>query len=84
MAAQAAASPREAEIARAKLDALPAPQTLDRDAILAMPDLRADVTSRRVWNPRLRVHVVMDADDPAYLDLVLDEEEGPLFRERVT
>jgi len=74
MAAQSV-SPAEAEVARRKLEALPATRTLSRDDILAAPDLRVRVPAVRVWDPSLRVTVVMDADDPAYLDSMLDMED---------
>lgn len=63
-------SPEEAAAARRALDALPAPKTLSRDDILAAPDLRVSVGSRRVWDPAWGVHVVIDADDPLYDDLM--------------
>jgi hypothetical protein len=73
MAAQSA-SPAEAEVARKKLATLPPPRTLSRDDIMAAPNLRPHVPAVRVWDASLRVHVVMDADDPAFLDLALDED----------
>lgn len=65
MAAQTA-SPEEAAVARDLLARMPAPRTLSRADILAMPDLRAHVASRRIYDPSLRVVVVMDEDDPAF------------------
>lgn len=76
MAGQTLASPREAAIAQAWLDAHPR-RTLSRDDIFAAPDLRAAVGSAWVWDPRLRVRVLMDLDDPAFVGLhvVYDDDE---------
>lgn len=65
MASQSA-SPNEAEVARRKLAAMPAPRTLSRDDIMAAPNLRTVTGSRRVWDASLRVVVVLDVDDPAW------------------
>ena len=41
---------------------------------MAAPNLRPHVPAVRVWDASLRVTVVMDADDPAFLDHALDED----------
>lgn len=69
MALQTAASPREAEIAQTWLDAHPR-RTLSRDDIFAAPDVRTEVASVRVFHPAMRVVVVMDADDPVFMERV--------------
>lgn len=60
------ASPAEAEVARAKLESMPAPRTLSRADILAQPDVRAGVGSRRIYDRYLHVSVILDEDDPAF------------------
>lgn len=71
-----ASSSTEADFARAWLDSHPR-KTLSRDQILGMPDLRAAIRSIRVWDPALRVHVMMDVDDPAFsgMRVVTDDDD---------
>lgn len=70
-------SPREAEVALRKLGDVVVPRraddtthrTLSRAEIMATPDLRAPRPPRRVYDPSLRVTVVLDADDDAFADV---------------
>ena len=54
-------SPREAEVAARLLARLPA--VLERDEVLSLPDERANVGTREVYDERLRAWVVVDADE---------------------
>lgn len=62
MASQSA-SPREAAIAQAWLDAHPAPPPLGREQILRTPDERASVQQVSYYDSRLGAWVVMEVND---------------------
>lgn len=73
MATQTVASPEEARIAQAMLEGTPddtrditRPRTLSRAQVFAAPDERVNVASTRVWDASLRVHVVVDDDNPLF------------------